>query len=157
MSEVRVIKVDDPCDNLRIALESVNRYANIVIAENEGLKDMLSVTPSNYTGQEAVANITRWHEDGELVLRTDVGIRSVVAKKIKRGELFPTSFGAILATSEAVRNTFESYIDKGVVMDANKLAVKYNLNTRFSIERACQKVKIKKISCFGTNITLYAV
>lgn len=163
MNEVRDNKTECTGDKLLRTLDEAKTLASDIVAENCRLKSELeqkdqrdNVTLSE-TKSEIADKIAQWYANANLILRTEVGVRSVVANKIKRKELFQTSFGAILATSENVRDQFESYVDNGSLMDANKLAVRYGLTTRFAINKACKRGIIERIDCFGSAIALFVV
>lgn len=107
--------------------------------------------------EELLSLIKSWIGNGLLVLRTEQGDRSDVARAIKKGRLFPTSFASIMATDESVRDEFEHCIDANRIMDSNRLASRMGLTTIFARNRAVQEGKITKIDDFGTNVALYVM
>lgn len=164
MSEVRVFKREDPIDRLLYLAKELNAVAEQVSEDNELLKAKLerykSDDPQDYAEDsktERVERIAIWANNGFLVLRSDMGGKTAVAKKIKAGELYPTSYGSLLATCEEVRDAFEYYYSNGLIMDSNKLAASQGYTTRFAIQKACDRGDIKRVDCFGDKIGLYAV
>lgn len=99
--------------------------------------------------------VQEWIDRGHLVTRSEQGIRSQIAKKVKTGELFPTSYAGIMATNEKVRDAFEHYVNTNRIMDVNKVAVRKGLYTEHSINKACEKGELVRVAAFSNTLTLY--
>lgn len=131
--------------------------------EIEDIVDSVRLKVTNVVGQFidetprdlVVEAVQAWIDSGYLVPRSEQGIRSQIAKKVKSGELFPTSYAGIMATNEKVRDAFEHYVDTNRIMDANKVAVRKGLYTEHAVNKACEKGELVRVAAFSSTLTLY--
>lgn len=108
------------------------------------------------TPRDMVADAVRaWIDTGCLVSRSQQGTRAEIAAKVKAGELFPTSYAGLMATSESVRNAFEHFVDTNRIMDTNKVAVRKGLCTEYAINKACVNGDIVRVANLANSLTLY--
>lgn len=110
----------------------------------------------NYTPRAyIIRNLQEWIDSGALVLRSKQGTRSDVAKRVRCGELFPTSYAGVMFTSKEARDVFETYVDNNRVLDKNKVAVRKGIYTEYALNHACESGDLIKIDAFSNTLSLY--
>lgn len=107
-------------------------------------------------GEQIRVELQKLIDTGRLLSKkaTNTGYHSI-DRAVKMGVFFVTPYRSVIAKDKDAQQWFVDKVFGGEIMDFLQVQMRYNLLTKYAVDKACKEGKFEKFTGFGRGCFLY--